>query len=144
MPRMEKIVIKSASKPSKESIDNLSEWFCEVFDLSNKESGIEPAILRKLLESTINGEGVTSKELNKNLDVPRSTIIYHLNRFIYSGLAVRQGREYYLRSQDFASTLEDLEADMLREFKRMESFAEKLDQIMQSDLNGRRKERKQR
>lgn len=144
MASIEKIVIKSVTKPEKEDIDYLSMWFCKVFDLNNKENEIEPAILKELIIKSASGEGVTSKELNKELSVPRSTVIYHLNRFIDAGLIIRKGTKYYLRSDDLASTIEDIQAEMFREFNRLIGLAQRMDNILEVGINGRGKERKRR
>lgn len=144
MSNTEKLVIKTVNKPQKDNEEVLLEWFCEVFDLSGKKNDVEPGILKEIAGSSIKGEGITSKDLNKKLDMPRSTVIYHINRFIYSGIVIRKGRKYYLRSNDMSSTIEELQADMLREFNRLSVFAVKLDQLIENDLYGRReKGRKQ-
>ncbi|MEM0200894.1 MAG: hypothetical protein QXD23_00635 [Candidatus Micrarchaeaceae archaeon] len=142
MAIIEKIVIKSVGRPEKEDIDHLSMWFCEVFDLGNKEDEIEPNILKEIIIKSNLGKGVTSKELNKDLEIPRSTVIYHLNRFIDVGLIIRKGRQYYLRSDDLKSTIEDMQAEMFREFNRVIDFAQRMDNILEVDFNGRGKKRK--
>lgn len=135
----EKIVLKTVNRPAKANIDGLSDWFCKVFDLSGKDDWLEPAMFKEIVGNNKEGKGVTSKMLNKKLDVPRTTVIYHLNRFIYSGLVVRRGTKYYLRSEDMASTLEELQAEMELEFSRMIEFAEKMDKMFESDVYGRKR-----
>ena len=99
-------------------------------------------MFKELVENSMKGTGTTSKELNKELDLPRSTVIYHLNRFMSSGLVVRKGTRYYLRASDFETTIQELQSEMLMEFNRMMQFASKLDEIMEDEINGRRKKRK--
>jgi predicted transcriptional regulator len=140
MASEEKIVLKAVTKPSRDDVDELTNWFCKVFGLGEKE--LEPAMLKEIIENTTGGSGTTSKDLNRKLDVPRTTVIYHLNRFIYSGIVVRKGRRYYLRSEDMESTIEELQADMEREFGRMMEFAQKMDELIESDMHGRRRTRK--
>ena len=144
MTSIERIVIKSVNRPQREDIDNISTWFCEVFDLGNKNDELEPMLLKEIIINSINGSGVTSKELNKKLELPRSTVIYHLNRFIYSGLIIRKGRKYYLRSDDLASTIEDIQAEMFREFNRLIDLAQRMDDMLEVDYNGRRRGRERR
>ncbi len=139
MPIIERIVIRQVNRPSKEDINKIIEWFCEVFDLANKGNELEPAIFREIVSSSMQGDGVTSKELTKELDMPRSTVIYHLNRFIDTGLVVRKGRMYQLRSEDLASTIEDIQADMFREFGRMISLAQRMDEMLEVESHARRK-----
>jgi predicted transcriptional regulator len=142
MANTEKLVIKVTNRPPKNGNEDLYEWFCEVFGLANKGAEIEPLILKEIVGNSVSGEGVTSKNLNEKLSIPRSTVIYHLNRFIYSGLVIRKGRKYYLRSNDMESTIEELQADMVREFNRMMEFAEMLDKITMDVFYGRRKRQK--
>lgn len=141
MSNTERLVIRTANRPPKEGEEALLEWFCDVFDLAGKKSDLEPEMLGEIAGGSIKGDGVTSKDLNKRLDMPRSTVIYHLNRFIYSGLVVRKGRKYYLRSNDMASTIEELQSEMLMEFNKLIQFAERLDKMMESEYYGRRQKR---
>ncbi len=133
-----RLIIKTVSRPIKEGEGDLLEWFCDVFGLAGRNSRFEPEILKEIVGSSIKGEGVTSKDLNKRLERPRSTVIYHLNRFIYSGLVVRKGRKYYLRSMDMENTIKELQSEMLIEFNRIMEFAERLDRIMEEDLHDER------
>lgn len=142
MATEEKLVIKPVSRPQHEDVDTLVSWFLQAFDLSDEKKSLEPVMLKEIIEGSKKGNGVTSKELNSKLETPRTTVIYHLNRFIYCGLVVRKGRKYYLRSEDMESTLEEMQADMMREFQRMMQMAEKLDEIIGEDTYGKRRERR--
>lgn len=141
MAKVEKLVIRQISKPDNTDPDALSEWFCDVFGLSVKGSELEPTMLKEIVGGSVNGEGVTSKDLNEKLEVPRTTVIYHLNQFISTGLVIRKGRKYYLRSEDMASTLEEMQADMEREFNKMIDFAQRMDEIFEGNTHVRRKEK---
>ncbi len=137
----ERIAIKQVNRPAKENVDALVSWFCESLDLSDKDD-LEPTMLKEIINTSMKGSGVTSRELKSRLNTPRTTVIYHLNRFIYSGIVVRKGRRYYLRSTDMASTLEELQADMERDFVRLIEFAQRMDAMFESDVYGRRRSRK--
>jgi predicted transcriptional regulator len=139
MTNANKIVIKTVNKPGREDMKGITDWFLDSFDLSGKGDELEQKMFRELVETSMKGIGVTSKELNKDLDLPRSTVIYHLNRFIGSGLVVRKGRKYYLRAGDFESTIQELQAEMVMEFNRMMQFASKLDDLMEGEIYGRRR-----
>ncbi len=138
----EKIVLRYVNRPSNMDIQELTGWFMKVFDLGDSEDWLEPAIFKEIVANMAGGKGVTSKVLNKKLDVPRSTIIYHLNRFICSGLVVRRGRKYYLRSEDMRGTIDELRADMEREFSRMMQFADMFDSLLEDGAYDRKKPRK--
>lgn len=131
MPTEEKVIIRSMSRPSKETVDELVSWFCRSLDL--EDTDMEPKMLKEIIDGSFSDTGVTSKELDKELALPRSTVIYHLNKFIEAGLVVRKKRRYYLRAMSMKGTIEGLQDDILREFQHMLEFADKLDSIM-SDL----------
>lgn len=139
MAAEEKIVVRQVQKPQKENVDTLVSWFLKSLDLS-EDSELEPELLKEIVGANFEGSGITSLELHIRLDTPRTTVIYHLNRFINSGLVVRKGRKYFLRATDMESTFEELQADMMREFGRMMQIAEKFDQMMIGDVNGRKQE----
>ncbi len=141
MKTEEKIVIRQVNRPAKENVDALVNWFCESLDLGNKDA-LEPVMLKEIINTSMSGSGVTSKELNSKLDTPRTTVIYHLNRFIYSGIVVRKGRRYYLRADGMAGTMEELQADLEREFTRLIELAEKMDALFESDAYGRKRPKK--
>ncbi|MGA3020410.1 MAG: winged helix-turn-helix domain-containing protein [Candidatus Micrarchaeales archaeon] len=134
-----KIVIKTISKPGKEDAKTLTDWFLTSFDLSNKGDEQEQAMFREIVSSSLKGIGTTSKALNEEFNLPLSTVIYHLNKFIGSGLVIRKGRRYFLRANDFETTIQELQAEMLTEFGRMMQFASKLDEIFEEEIHGRRK-----
>ncbi len=135
MPTEERVVVRQAGRPSKETADELVSWFCRSLDL--KDSDVEPRMLREIIDGSFSDTGVTSKELDRELAMPRSTVIYHLNKFIDSGLVVRKKRRYYLRAMSMKGTIEELQDDILREFQRMLEFADKLDSIMSEFYVGR-------
>lgn len=138
----EKIAVRQIQKPQKENVDTLVSWFLKSLDISENEDTLEPGMLKEIVVTSFEGIGITSRELNDKLETPRTTVIYHLNRFISSGLIVRRGRKYFLRATDMESTIEEMQADMAREFGRMMEIAEKFDQMMMGDIYGRRKGQK--
>lgn len=138
----ERIVLRYVGRPPSTDMEELTDWFIKVFDLGGKEDGLEPSIFKEIIANNTGGKGVTSKALTKKLDVPRSTVIYHLNRLIYSGLVVRKSTKYYLRSEDMHGTIEELHADMEREFSRMMQFADMMDKMFEDNIYARRKQRR--
>ncbi len=138
----ERITIRAVGKPSKQNFDALVVWFCQSLDLSGSRDSSEKEILKEIIGNSVSGKGTTSKELNYRLETPRTTVIYHLNRFINSGIVVRKGRKYYLRSSDMVGTLQELQADMEHEFQRLARVAAEMDQILENDFHGRRRSRR--
>ncbi|MDE1874039.1 MAG: hypothetical protein KGI04_02875 [Candidatus Micrarchaeota archaeon] len=136
MPKAEKRVIRTVSRPSEENAQALTNWFFESFDLSGKGDTSERTMFGIIVTNSIKGVGTTSKVLSNELKLPLSTTIYDLNKFIDSGLVVRKGREYFLRGSDFESTIQEIQAEMITEFNRMMQFASKLDELFTSEFYG--------
>ncbi|MGC8586301.1 MAG: hypothetical protein ACP5K5_02015 [Candidatus Micrarchaeia archaeon] len=135
---MGKIVIKSIERPRAETPDALIKWFCNVFDLDDE---IEAEMLKRFIKAASANRGISSSEF-KFGSVARSTVIYHLNRFIDAGLVVRKGRKYIFRGSNMSSLIEEMEYDINREMQRMLDFAKELDRQMSRSKQQKRKELK--
>ena len=83
---MKKIVIKNIAMPTSSDPDSIIRWMCEAFGFSGDATGdnIDLDILRIFTsEYGRRGvKGISSSEIKVDQNVARSTIIYHLNRFI--------------------------------------------------------------
>ncbi len=133
---MRKIAIRALERPDANDPETLLKWFCASFGLSvNENGGIEEKILKELFYSAKANEGISSSELNLGTDLSRSTVIYHLNRFIEMGIAVKKGRKYYLRANEMSKVIEELEYDIEREMQRMLDVAKEFDSLMQPRPN---------
>ncbi len=142
MRNNKEIVIRYVEKPAREkdNADVLIRWFCEALGLSKEDekNSIEEKMLKKFIYAALKDRGISSGELDFGKPVPRSTVIYHLNRFVDAGLIVKRGRRYYLRSIDMAGVIKELEYDMDREIRRMLDMAEELNRIILKSANRRR------
>ena len=130
---MEKIVIRVIERPSNESPEKIIKWFCMVFGLSDNDSNndIGVQILKKfIMNSNSRDGGLSSSDLKFNPRVPKSTTIYHLNRFISSGLIVKKGRKYYLRATNLLRAIEEIEYDINKEFQKMLDTAIEFDRML--------------
>ncbi len=129
---MKKIIIKSVDfPPSSRNPDAVISWFCEALGLSNQNDpeSIESEILKRFLLAASKNAGISSSGIKLGKGIPRSTIIYHLNRLVESGLVVKRGRKYYMRSQALATSIEEIEYDIDREFQRMIDVAREFDRL---------------
>jgi predicted transcriptional regulator len=102
------------------------EWLCDCLGFGGDELAIE--IFKDLLKASYEGKSPSSTELCKGKEVTRAAVIYHLNRFIERGLIERRGRAYSLRDATLASTIEEIEEDVVRYFKRLKEVAKKIDE----------------
>lgn len=127
---MEKIAIRVLEKPDAKDPEKMLAWFVAALGLSgDKEDSIEEQILRDFAYAAKKEEGISSSELKLDRHVARSTVIYHLNRFMEVGLIVKKGRKYYLRAADMTKVIEELEYDIDREMQRMLDTAKEFDRL---------------
>lgn len=122
-------------KPAEHSIDKDIEWICECLGLSDREDDIAIGIFKELLKATKEHEGISSKEITDKKNVTQGAIVYHLNIFMSSGLVIKQGRKYFLRSTSLDETIEELEQDMLRRMRKLRELAKHIDKEMEQMFN---------
>ena len=129
---MRKIVIKDIDRPDANDPESIIRWMCEAFGFSGEGSSIDFEILGTFasLSRTGSQAGISSADINIGPKVPRSTIIYHLNRFIEAGLVVKSGRKYYFRASELSKAIEEIEYDIEREMRRMLDMAREFDKMM--------------
>lgn len=141
---MERIVIKVLEKPDFNDPEKLIKWFCEVLGLSSEEdsTSIGEQILSSFTKAAYLDEGISSSELKFSTGIARSTVIYHLNRFIDSGLLVKKGRKYYLRASEMSKAIEEIEYDIDRELSRMLDTAKEFDKLMLTSMKKSGKSKK--
>jgi predicted transcriptional regulator len=130
---MGKIVIREIERPDTRKPDAMIRWFCAVFDLGddNEVDSLEAQMLGELIKAGYRGEGMSSSEIKLAPKVPRSTVIYHLNRLLEIGVLVKKGRKYYMRATEMSKVMEEIEYDMEREMRRMIDTAREFDKLMQ-------------
>ncbi len=127
---MDRFVIRFIETPDSQNPDEIIRWFCAVFGLSTEKDSIEGQILQLFIKKAYGSKGISSTELTAETSAPRSTVIYHLNRLIDSGLVVRRGRQYRLRASEMQKTIEEIEYDVEREMRRMMDIAVEFDKLM--------------
>jgi predicted transcriptional regulator len=132
-----RIVIKTVERASNKTPTGFVKWLCEVLDLGEAGKGakaLDQQILEKLIVASRLNTGITSSEIGKKEGVARSTVIYHLNGLINTGLVTKKGRKYYLRAIDVASTIKEMEYDIDREFSRMHDAAQEFDRMLMDQM----------
>ncbi|MCL5430213.1 MAG: winged helix-turn-helix domain-containing protein [Candidatus Marsarchaeota archaeon] len=137
---MAKIIIKTVARPMSNNPEDIIRYICIEFGFSSgldEDKSVEK-ILEELAEAARDSRGLTSSELQKDKELARSTVIYHLNRFIDSGLVVKQGRQYYLRAMELSKAIEEIEYDLEKELKKMIDTAREFDKEMSTRLKAQR------
>ncbi|HVC58085.1 MAG TPA: winged helix-turn-helix domain-containing protein [Candidatus Acidoferrales bacterium] len=128
---MGRIVIRFVERPDTKDSEAMIKWFCNVLGLSDDEGeSIEEQMLKEFADAAYNNEGLSSSEIKLETPMARSTVIYHLNRFMDTGLVVKRGRKYYLRASEMSKAIEEIEYDIEKEMKRMLDTAREFDRLM--------------
>lgn len=135
---MKKFTIKQIDRPDYNDPKALLRWFCLMFGLeeekSKKNNDIVEQILINFIYAAREGRGLTSSEIKMKPALPRSTLIYHLNRFVDAGMITREGHVYKLRAPDMVKLTEELNYDVDREFRRMLDAAKEFDILIDNTL----------
>ena len=119
------IIIRKIETPVSQDTDGYVEWLCKCLGFEGDELAIE--IFKDLLKANYEGRHPSSTELCRGKEVTRAAVIYHLNKFIARGLIERRGRAYSLRDTTLTNTIDEVEQDFLRYFRRLKEIAKKID-----------------
>ncbi len=123
------LVVRNVELPARKGFNSDFEWLCECLGLTSGEKGdLAPEIFRHVVEAEKKGRHARSIVISRKFKVTRGGAVYHLNRLIETGLIVRHGREYELRAGNLSETMDEVEEDMLRMFKRMKQIAHEMDE----------------
>lgn len=122
------IVIRYVSVPSEEDdLDAGLDFIYQCLGLGDERDQVGKLVFRALVKASRKGKGISSRDIMQLGAVTQAAIIYHLNQFQRSGLVIKEGRNYYLRGHTLEHTLEEMEGDMLRRFKRLKEIGKKID-----------------
>lgn len=124
-----KIVIRRVEKPLEKSFEKDFDWMCRslgFFEQIDKEKTAS-TVLREVVRAACEGKPITSSSLAGRIEMSRGSVINHLNNLIKSGLIVKDGRFYYPRSRSIYRTIQEIEEDVDRIFRRMEETAKRID-----------------
>lgn len=120
------IIIRRVDNPPEPTPESKLEWICECLGIDPSDE-LARGIFKELVLASEKGEGVSTREMKEKSNVTQGAIVYHMNSFMRSGIIVKQGRRYYLRSRSLENTIEDIEQDMLRMMSRMRKIAKLLE-----------------
>lgn len=125
------ILIKKVRSPAPGNVNSDIDYICRSFGYFTQRDKQDSAgkIFRLLVkESCGSGEGMSSDQIAKELDLSRGAIIHHLNSFIDSGLVIKEHNTYRIRSCSLQRSLEEIKEDIDRMFKQMMKIASEIDE----------------
>jgi Bacterial regulatory protein, arsR family. len=135
---MESITIRSVEKPDYNDPKALLKWFCTTFGLIESSEGKDSAeeqILVRFIYAARQNRNLSVSDLKISQKMPRSTLIYHLNRLVDAGIISKKGHTYKLRANDISRVVEEINYDVSREFMRILDTAKELDRLIEGSLS---------
>ncbi len=128
-----RIQIKRVEKPFSQDARDEFNWLCECLGFFEPidKSKTAASVFREIVKATDQGEALSSTTLAERVNMSRGSVINHLNNLLQAGLITKHGRFYYARSRSVLRTIKEIEEDILRVFRAMESSARDIDDFFQ-------------
>lgn len=128
--------VKSIEPPFSNRIEEELDYLCKSFGLLEPlgKEKTTSQVFKELFNtshSSIKEPGqhgmLSSSELAKRMRISRGAVINQLNNLQRSGLVVKRGRLYGVRSNSILRTIEELEADVNKVFEKTKKIAKQID-----------------
>jgi len=124
-----KIVVKRVEMPFTRDPLEEFEWLCQslgFYEPIDKEKTAS-SIFKVMLAAADKGQALTSTAIADSVNMSRGSVLNHLNNLMRSGLVVKAGRYYMLRSRSMLRTIEEIQEDVERIFLKMKRTAQEID-----------------
>jgi biotin operon repressor len=124
-----RIVVRKVEQPFSEVAEDQLDWICKClgfFEEIDREK-TAASIFKELLSAAEQGKMLSSTELAGKVDMSRGSVLNHLNRLQKAGLVVKHGRGYSSRAKSLLRTIQEIEEDIDRVFRRLEESAKAID-----------------
>lgn len=127
---MGRIVIFDVEAPKKPSVEEEIKWLCRCLGLEPERHKLAFDIFLHLLAANRRGDGVKTRDITMHSNVTQAAVVYHMNMFMCSGLAVKRGSKYYLRGRTLSETLAEMEADIAKRMSMLKEIGRRIDEQM--------------
>jgi hypothetical protein len=122
------IVIRYITFPAEEETDDAElDYIYQCLGLGDERDEVGRAVFRALVKASMQGTGISSRDIMELGEVSQAAVIYHLNMFQRSGLVAKDGRSYFLRGGTLERTLGEMENDIHRRFELLKEKARKIE-----------------
>lgn len=128
--RAHRITLIEVSAPKSANIEDELKWICRCLDMEPKKDRLAFEIFLHLIAGTKKGEGIKTIDITKSAGVTQAAVVYHMNSFIDSGLAVKKGSRYFLRAPTLAQTISEMEMDISKRMRMLREIANMIDERM--------------
>ncbi len=122
-------VVRHVRAPIEINIEKDIEWFCESFGFKEPRdnSGTAISIFRQLLKTVHDDNGLTSTQISEQVGVTRGAVLHHLEKFQDSGIIIKRGQAYSLRTINLGEMVKEVEEDIKRTLEHIHDIATEID-----------------
>ncbi len=126
---LRQFTVKKLREPVQKQLDQDIEWICNSlgFLTSRDQDKTAFKILKALINSAKDREGLTSEELVGYVEPTVGSVIYHLKKLMKAGLVVKLDSHYELRMNSFLKTIEEIEKEITITLSDIKMIAKDVD-----------------
>jgi predicted transcriptional regulator len=126
---LRQFTVKRLREPGEKQVDEDIEWVCNSLGFITPRDQDKTAlrILKALMKSAKEREGLTSEELTEYVEPTIGSVIYHLNKLMKAGLVVKMNSNYELRMNSFLKTIEEIEKEIFNTLTDIKKIARDID-----------------
>ena len=126
---LRQFTVKKLREPVEEQLDEDIEWVCNSLGFVTLRDQDKTAfrILKALINSAKEREGLTSEELAEFVEPTIGSVIYHLKKLMRAGLVVKLNSNYELRMNSFLKTIEEIEREIFMALTDIKKIAKDID-----------------
>ncbi|MFH1848894.1 MAG: hypothetical protein ABH879_01780 [archaeon] len=126
---LQQYTIRKLRNPTEKMVDKDVEWVCNSlgFVTSRDHDKTAYRIMRALINAAKKGTGMTSEELTRAVSPTVGSVIYHLNRLMKAGLAVKLDSKYELRMRSLLATIEEIQKEANMVIDNIKAVARDID-----------------
>jgi predicted transcriptional regulator len=126
---LRQFTVKKLREPVNKQLDQDIEWICNSLGFLTTRDQDKTAfkILKALIKSATQREGMTSEELSRYVEPTVGSVIYHLKKLMKAGLVVKLESRYELRMNSFLKTIEEMEKEIANTLTDIKMIAKDID-----------------
>jgi predicted transcriptional regulator len=126
---LRQFTVKKLREPVNKQLDQDIEWICNSLGFLTTRDQDKTAfkILKALIKSATQREGMTSEELSRYVEPTVGSVIYHLKKLMKAGLVVKLDSRYELRMNSFLKTIEEMEKEIANTLTDIKMIAKDID-----------------
>ena len=129
----QKITIIKIRRPISRSLNEELQWLGQSLGLFSSRDKDKSCfrIFVELIKGEKKNTHYSSQELAEKADLARSTVIFHLNKLIESGIVIEDDGRYMLRVHELSLLINEMKKDIERTMEDLKQTASEIDKILE-------------